>query len=442
MATEKTTEKSIAKPHWKRNISMFLGGQAASLFGSSLVQYAIMWHLTITYQSGWIITLAAIFGFLPQALISLFAGVWADRLNRKFIVMISDGIIAFATLGLAILSMMGMDALWIVFVVLTIRSLGAGVQTPAVSALIPQIVPKKELLRINGINGSIQSMTFVLAPLLAMAIYSAAGRSMTPIFFIDVVSAAIGISILAFIPIKRLKLTAQEKAKGYFDEIKAGLKYMHNHKFIRNIFVFFTIFSLLIVPMVYLMPLLITREFGEAVWHVFTLQIGGFSWTLNMTLEWRLLAFELAFSFGMGIGGGVIATVAKAPIMKKRVLLLAVSTIGFGILAMIIGLFTHYWFIAAITFVVGNLVALNGAASNTIFQEKVDAKMQGRMFSLIGIVWAVAMPIGMMIVGPLADVVSIQSILIVSGLLTLALGAGVLASKLRKQEAVTPDANE
>ncbi len=434
------TEKLESKPNWKRNISMFLGGQAASLFGSSLVQYAIMWHLTITYQSGWIITLAAIFGFLPQALISLFAGVWADRWNRKYIVMISDGVIACVTLLLAILSIFGLDALWIVFIVLAIRSLGAGVQTPAVSALIPQIVPKSELLRINGVNGSIQSMTFVLAPLLAMAIYSASGRSMTPIFFIDVFSATVGIGILALIKIPRITLTVAERAKGYFDEIKSGLSYMKNHIFIRNIFAFFVVFSLLIVPMVYLMPLLITREFGEAVWHVFALNVGDWSWALDMNLEWRLLLFELAFSFGMGIGGAIIAAVAKTPIMKKRVFMLAISTIGFGILSTIIGLLTSYWILAAITFVVGNLVALNGAASNTLFQEKVSEKMQGRMFSLIGIVWAVAMPIGMAIVGPLADVVSIQSILIISGILTFALGIGVLLGKLRRQEIETPDA--
>ena len=65
-----------------------------SLFGSMLVQYAVFWYLTITYQSGVVMMLAALFGFLPQAVISIFGGVWADRHNRKLLIMGADAAIA------------------------------------------------------------------------------------------------------------------------------------------------------------------------------------------------------------------------------------------------------------------------------------------------------------------------------------------------------------
>src|SRR5687767_2492051 len=89
-------------PHWLRKVILFLGGQTVSLLGSMLVQYAVFWYLTITYQSGVIMMLAALFGFLPQAVVSIFGGVWADRHNRKYLIIAADAGIAASTLALAL----------------------------------------------------------------------------------------------------------------------------------------------------------------------------------------------------------------------------------------------------------------------------------------------------------------------------------------------------
>ena len=91
------------RPRWRRDVSLFLSGQTISLFGSMLVQYAVMWHLTLETKSGLVLALAAIFGFLPQAIVSIFGGVWADRLNRKALIIAADASIAVTTLALAIL---------------------------------------------------------------------------------------------------------------------------------------------------------------------------------------------------------------------------------------------------------------------------------------------------------------------------------------------------
>ena len=69
-----------------KKVVIFLTGQTITTFGSFLVQYAIMWHLTLSTKSGVVLALAAIFGFLPQAIVSVFAGVWAGRVNRKMVI--------------------------------------------------------------------------------------------------------------------------------------------------------------------------------------------------------------------------------------------------------------------------------------------------------------------------------------------------------------------
>ena len=96
------------RPRWLRNTVLFLGGQTVSLLGSMLVQYAVFWYLTIEYKSGSIMALAAIFGFLPQALVSVFGGVWADRHNRKLLIIGADAAIAVSTLALALVMMTGL----------------------------------------------------------------------------------------------------------------------------------------------------------------------------------------------------------------------------------------------------------------------------------------------------------------------------------------------
>ena len=83
---------------WKRNTILFLTSQTLSLFGTSLVQYAILWYITLNTQSGVMMTIYIICGFLPTFFLSPFAGVWADRYNRKLLIMLSDSMIALSTL--------------------------------------------------------------------------------------------------------------------------------------------------------------------------------------------------------------------------------------------------------------------------------------------------------------------------------------------------------
>ncbi|QDR83463.1 H+ Antiporter protein (plasmid) [Sporomusa termitida] len=84
--------------NWKKNIILFLGSQTISLFGSSLVQYAIMWYITLKTQSGIMMSISIVCSFLPTFFLSPFAGVWADRYNRKTLIILSDCMIAAATL--------------------------------------------------------------------------------------------------------------------------------------------------------------------------------------------------------------------------------------------------------------------------------------------------------------------------------------------------------
>ena len=87
-----------AKSNWKRNIALFLTGQGISLFGSMLVHYAVMWHITLKTQSGVMMTMIAMAGSLPMFFIAPLGGVWADRYHKKHIINIANAVIAIVTL--------------------------------------------------------------------------------------------------------------------------------------------------------------------------------------------------------------------------------------------------------------------------------------------------------------------------------------------------------
>lgn len=151
--------------NWKKTILTFMISQTVSLLGSMLIMYTIMWYVTLSTQSGIMITIMALCNFIPQLLISPFAGVWADRLNRKRLMIIADLSIAFVTLVIAILFMMDITAIWIIFIVSIFRSLGQAVHQPAVAAAYQQIVPEDKLIKIQGINQGIMSSSLVVMPI-------------------------------------------------------------------------------------------------------------------------------------------------------------------------------------------------------------------------------------------------------------------------------------
>jgi len=381
---------------WVRNISLFLGGQTVSLFGSSLVQYAVLWYLTLTTKDGTILALSIVFGFLPQAVISIFGGVWADRHNRKFLIMGADAAIAIATLTLALLMLSGIDSLWLIFAVLALRSAGAGIQAPAVSAALPQIVPQEKLLRINGINGTIQSAMMIIAPAIAAVLY--ANWDLEYIFFVDVVTAIIGIGLLALIPLKAV--ARGEEQGGYFDDLREGVRYVAGHPFVKWLLWLFGGVMVLAAAPSMLTPLMVVRSFGDEVW--------------------KLTALEIAFSVGMLIAGGVVAAWGDR---FQRTTLIIGSTVTIGALTVGLGLSPTLWVFLAVMFLVGVTIPFFATPSFTVLQESVEPERLGRVFGFVSIVGAVSMPIGMVVFGPLANVISVESVLIITGSLTFIVAA-------------------
>lgn len=178
--------------------------QTLSLFGSSVVQYAIFWYLFLRSNSGMVMTGAMVAAALPQAIVSMFGGVWDDRWNRKLLVMLPDAVIAAVTICLSASMAVGWGDTGLILVVMVIRSAGGGIQTPAVQSFIPQIAPEAWLLRVNAINGTLQTAISIASPAIAAALVNLMPLWM--IMLVDVSTAIVGIGFVALIRLDDARL--------------------------------------------------------------------------------------------------------------------------------------------------------------------------------------------------------------------------------------------
>ena len=350
------------KEKWKKDIVLFITSQTISLFGSSLVMYAIIWYITLETQSGVMMTISIICSAVPTFFLSPFAGVWADRFDRKKIIMLSDSMIAVTTLILAFFFMAGYNSIILLFIASAFRAIGTGIQTPAVNAFIPQIVPKDQLMRVQGINGSIQSSVMLVSPMLSGALLTLS--TIEVILFIDVITAAIAVVVLLLflkVPV-HAKALSKEKVS-YLKDLKEGVSYIKDHAYLRKFFVFTAIFMFLITPAAMLSPLQVARTFGSDVW--------------------RLTATEITFSLGMMFGGIIIATWRG---FKNKVHTMAFATLIMSFCIVALGLTPIFWMYLIFMGTIGLVVPLFNTPSTVLLQEKTEEAYMGRVFGVMSMI--------------------------------------------------------
>lgn len=392
--------------NWKKNIILFLVSQTVSLFGSSLVQYAIMWYITLTTQSGVMMTIAIVCGFLPTFFLSPFAGVWADRYNRKALIILSDSFIAIATLILAILFLMGYDMLWLLFVMSAMRALGTAIQMPAIGAFLPQLVPEDKLTKVNATNSSIQSLVMLVSPMLSGALLTMS--TIETIFFIDVITAAIAVlTLLLFLHVPVHAKAMAKQTTSYFGDMSKGFAYIKNHAYVKSFFWFCAIFFVLAAPAAFLTPLQVTRSFGNDVW--------------------RLTAIEITFSVGI-MGGGII--MASWGGFKNKVHTMTLSSLIFGACTFALGVIPCFWIYLIFMVLVGIAMPIFNVPATVLLQEKVEGDYLGRVFGVLGMISSVMMPLGMLVFGPLADIIKIEWLLMGTGLLLFIQGFFLIGNKV------------
>lgn len=382
---------------WKTKTILFLASQGITLFGSSIVQFALVWYITLQSSSGVWVSALTLCAFVPQFLVSFVSGALSDRYNKKYLIIASDAVIAAATLVLALLVprlTSDSSVFYALLVVSIVRSAGSGVQIPAVASMIPLLVPAEHLMRFNGLNAALTSLVQFASPFAAGAFLTLSSLRST--LLLDVGTAVVGISLLAFLLIPHEK--KQTGKTSLFQDVKQGAVYALQNRWVGKMLMVHGLFIFLAVPAGFLATLFVTRYYQESYAYMTIVEVVGFA--------------------GMSLGGVLMSTWGG---FKNQVTSFLAGMSAFGILAIGMGLIDSFIVYLALMAMYGIALTMVQTATMTLLQQRTDTSMQGRIFAFLNIMYSGALPLGMALFGPLSDVVSMRVLMVLSGVLLMLL---------------------
>ncbi|MCL5428603.1 MAG: MFS transporter [Chloroflexi bacterium] len=406
--------------NWKKPFFLVWTGQAFSLLGSQLVQFALIWYLTKQTGSATVLATATLVGMLPYIFLGPIAGSFVDRSNRRRIMILADIAIALATLLLVGLFALGWVQIWHIYALMLLRSLGQSFHSPAFAASTSLMVPKEHLARIQGINQMLNGgLNIVSAPLGALLLEL---LPMQAVLSVDIITALIAVaSVLPVaIPQPRRELNGVDgKPIGFWADFREGFRYVLGWPGLLIVILMAALINFLLTPASALIPLLITEHFGKGV----------------VQLGW----FEGISGVGVIVGGLLLGAWGG---FKKRIVTTMAGLVGLGLPFAFIGFLPPNGFMISLGLVLaaGFMIPIVNGSLDATMQATVDPSRQGRIFTLTGSLATGMTPMGLLIAGPLADLLGVQSWFIVGGLLCAAMGvAGFFIPSVMNIEAGRPE---
>lgn len=383
-----------------RGFMIIYSGQIFSLFGSSLVRFALIWWLTELTGSAQVLATASLMAFLPDLVIGPFAGVLVDRLDRKKIMIAADGFTALATGVLAILYLRGSLEVAYVYGLLLARSLGAAFHLPAMESSIALMVPKNQLQRVSGLKQSVNGLINIVGP--PVSAFLIAFFPLEWILTIDIVTALIAIMPLLVTNVPRLENTEKHiTVSSILSDFKAGFDFLLGWKSLLLFAFMIILVHVVVIPAISMMPLLVTDIFG-----------GG-------ATEFALI--ESVFGVGILIGG-LVLTAWGGFRKKTKTIISSLILCGFGFLIVWIASGTQFYIGMLGTFVFAFSVSIVAASIGALQKSVIPIDIQGRVFTLIRSATNAMPALGLTIAGPITESIGIKSWYLAGGLIFILVG--------------------
>ncbi len=356
-------------------------GQVVSVLGTGMTQFALtIWAWQVTGQAT-ALALVGFCGFFPLVVMTPLAGALVDRWNRKLVMILSDLAAGLATVCIFALLKTGHLEIWHLYAAAAFSGVFGAFQFPAYSASITLWLPKEQYTRANAMLGLAQSIAGVFAPIAAgtLLVFVGLGGVLT----IDIATFVFAIAALLVVPIPQptpAPVDASQRQSLWADSL-FGFRYIFARPSLSGLLILFFVVNLILsLSFAVFAPMVLAR-------------------TGNNSLV--LGSVQMVFGIG-GVLGGVLVGIWGGPKRKIHALLLgAMVSCLFGVVVLGVGRGLVVWSVGA--FVAVALTPMVQGASHAIWQTKVPASVQGRVFSariVIGqIGGALALPVG----GLLAD---------------------------------------
>jgi DHA3 family macrolide efflux protein-like MFS transporter len=375
---ETDLESTSGKPLGMRTFVIIWLGELLSTLGSGLTSFALgVWVFDRTRE---VMPFALIMlcSYLPSILISPIAGVLADRWNRRRLMLLADTGDALVTLLIVGLLAIGRLEVWHVYLIAAVSAVFATFQELAYTAAVTMLVPKKDLARAGGLMQMGQALETISSPLLAGILFMAIG--LERIIFIDFVTYFFAISALLIVRIPIPKVSTFENAiqKSVLKDVLYGWGYLRSRSGLLGLALFFIPVNFLLnFPAVLITPLVLSFGTPAELGTVNT--VGGIGMLLG--------------SIFLGVWGG--------PKRRVGALIGFVALSSFGLF--LIGLRPSTILISAGLFIILFSVPLAAGLNQAIFQTKVAADVQGRVFAVRTVLSRSMLPLTYVTAGLLAD---------------------------------------
>ena len=385
---------------WQKNIRLFLTGQFLSGITSMVVQYAIIWYLTKETGSATVLSFATLLGMIPMVLLSPFVGPFVDRLNKKRLLIVTDIIVAIFAFALSLAGTISDTfPLWLVFISLFMRSIAQTFQMPTIQSILPQMVPQKEITRVNGQLGMVQSANMIIAPALGAFLFAVV--PMNRLILLDVLGAIFGIGLLLFVRIPQTQALGERVH--ILTDTKLGFSLLIKNKGLWYITLLGSAFTLIFMPAVSMYPLMTMDYFQGTVG-----QAG---------------IIEVVFSVGMLMGGAFIGIFGK---WKNRMIPVLISYAIIGLTFTMSGFLPgnqtgFLWFVALNT-IAGLATPFFNTLLMAMIQQSYEPEYLGRVLGVLNSLMSVTGPVGLIFAGPLADAIGVEKLFVIAGVGTIICG--------------------
>ncbi len=381
---------SDSAPHnYFRYYFYFWSGQLSSLLGSIVVQFAIIWWITVETQSVLVLSFSSFLYFLPQVLFTPIAGVVIDRWDRKKLIILVDSSQAILTFILILLNnlLSGIVGILLIISINSFRGVCQAFHFPAINAVIPTMIPKEKLSRVNGLNSTLNQVIQIIGPTLASILLVT--FPLHYVLYIDILTFLIAFTSLIIIKIPIPERKNRSKKSKFYDEFQQGFKIVKDMPIILMLIVLFMGLNFLLQPISVL-----------------------FSYFVNVTHKGSVLDYAFImtlFQFGFFMGG-MLMTIKKQ--WKNNI-----NSIFFSIAFVMIGYFflslspkSAYLYIGVVFAFMGFNIPITNSLFQTLLQTRVPHEKFGRVFSIyVAFSWLMS-PLGKLTVGFIGEVISIEHI--------------------------------
>lgn len=362
-----------------RTFFIVWAGQLVSTIGSGLTGFALGVWIYTTTGSTTLFALSLLSMTVPRILLSPLAGSWADRFDRRTVMMFSDLLAGVSSLAIAALYWFGLLEVWHIYVAVAVNATGNTFQMPAYTAAISLMVPKEKLGNASGMVQIGAAVAELLAPALAGILFVTVGLGgVLALDFLTFLVAIFTLSLVRFPQPDPTAVDTNSQKASFWHEFTYGLRYLSSRKGLLLILVYFALFNLLAAMM---SPLLAPM-------------------LLDMTTPDIMGVVATVISFG-ALFGTIIMSAWGGP--KRRVVGIIGGGLLIGITIIMLGLSRSLWMIAASGFMTMFLIPIVSGASQALWQVKIEPAVQGRVFAVRQMVASSMVPISFMLAGPLVD---------------------------------------